>query len=438
MADTTTEKPGGRLANLTRHKAAALSCVHCGQCRVPEWPGKGVKGVCPVYKASAPVNFETSGPRGRNVVLKGLLWGDLELDAEVAEVFNKCTLCGACREFCHNARDPSIDFPTNRWVDHVEVYESLRADLVAAGLAREDHAEMNRALVELGNPYGLDGAERSAWTEALEFNVPVVDVENLAAVERDSKPEVLYFVGCTAAFTPELRPLAASTARLLRRLGASFATLGSGEACCGSVAKRTGDLEAFKTTSGRTASAIRASGAGVVVTSCAGCYRTLKLDYAELLEGVRVVHASEYLAELLERRVGGGRGGDGGGSAGGLVRLDAKVTYHDPCHLGRHVGVYEPPRALLGAIPGVQLVEMETSRESASCCGAGGGVRKAYPELSSAIARARVEQAERTGADYLVTACPFCEKNLSDAARALGSRVEVVDLVELLERAMSA
>jgi Fe-S oxidoreductase len=167
------------------------------------------------------------------------------------------------------------------------------------------------------------------------------------------------------------------------------------------------------------------SGVKTIITSCAGCYRTLKKDYADHMEdlGITVYHTIEFLAKYIkENNVQ-------------MKNLGIKTTYHDPCHTGRHMGLYEEPREILGKI--TDLTEMKTIKQAAKCCGAGGGVRKGFAELSLDIAKSRIEEAEETGAEYLVSMCPFCFRNLTDAIEALGSKLKMIDLTDLIIQALN-
>ncbi|TFF88223.1 MAG: (Fe-S)-binding protein [Promethearchaeota archaeon] len=406
------------LKNLKELKNEALSCVHCGQCRVAQWPMKGIHDVCPVYKTEITPKFEPFFSRGKNVILKGLLWGDISLSKELSEIINQCSLCGACKEFCFNAHNENIAFSQESWMNQVEVYEALRADLVEAGFGLESHFEMNEAMVRLLNPYNRDNKEKEKWTEELDFQI-----KNAAK----EKADLIYFVGCTAALTPQIRQVAVATAKILHKLDVDFAIFGEHEVCCGSVAMRTGDRKAFNEVATKNTELFEKSGAKTIITSCAGCYRTLKLDYADYLEDsdIEILHTIEYLIRILEKK------------GIKLKNLGHSVTYHDPCHTGRHMGdkaLYDEPRKILNEI--CSLNEMKTIREGAMCCGAGGGVKKAFPELSLEMAKNRVEEAEATGAKLLVSTCPFCFRNLSDAINAANSEMEMVDLVNLILEAL--
>jgi Fe-S oxidoreductase len=235
---------------------------------------------------------------------------------------------------------------------------------------------------------------------------------------------VLYFVGCTAALSPDLQAVAIKTAKVLHRLGVDFAILGEQEICCGSVAMRTGERKVFQATAEKNAALFKKTGIKTIITSCAGCYRTLKIDYKSLLEGsgIEVLHTVEFLEKHIDK------------NGIKLKNLGIHATYHDPCHAGRHVGLYEPPRALLKRM--ARVTEMKTIKDSAKCCGAGGGVKKAFPKLAMEIGKSRIQEAEETGADYIVSICPFCYRNLADAIKDKGSKMQVRDLLELVEEAL--
>ena len=398
----------GSLKNLQEVKDAASVCVHCGQCRVANFPAKGIYYVCPVYKTDITPKFEPYFARGKNVILKGLLWGDLELSQEISDLIFQCTLCGACENFCHNSYNENIDFANHRLIENVKVFEALRADLVEAGFPIEAQVPMNKAMVELLNPYGRDNKDKLKWTENLDFKIKNTNEE---------PSDILYFVGCTAALTPQIQNIAIATSKILNKLGVNFSVFGENEVCCGSVAMRTGDRKAFEEVSEKNAKLFKERGIKKIITSCAGCYRTLKKDYGNKLEGIEILHTVEFLDDLLNQ------------NKISLKKLDINITYHDPCHIGRHMELYDVPRRLLNKIS--NLVEMKTIREGAHCCGAGGGVKKGFPELSLEIAKNRVKDAKDTGVKTLVSICPFCFRNLSDAIDVLNSDIKMVDLVEL-------
>ena len=399
------------LKNLSEFEEAALACAQCGQCRVANWPSKGIFYSCPVYKTNN--SFEPYNARGKNLIMKGLLWGHLELSQDISDVIFQCTLCGLCEEVCFNSQSESFEFPLHNIMDHVNTYEALRADLVAAGYPIESQVPMNKAMIELYNPYERDNKEKIKWIEELDFKIK--DASNEDA-------ETLYFVGCTSALTPQIKQVAIATAKIFNKLDVDFSVFGEHEVCCGSVGMRTGDRNSFEKVAEENAKLFKERGIKRIVTSCAGCYRTFKKDYGEKLESIEVLHSVEFLNEIIANK------------DIKLKNLDIKTTYHDPCHIGRHMGLYEEPRELLKKM--ANLTEMKTNRNGAMCCGAGGGVRKGFPELSMDMAKNRVKEAEETGAEHLVSTCPFCYRNLSDAIEELNSDLKMTDLVELVLKAL--
>ncbi len=397
------QAPGKSFKHLDKFNKLLLQCIACGDCReatdITAEPPKS--GVCVAREHSS--GFEPFFGRGKMQIIRSVWEKKLSLSKELAEVFYQCPTCNACAEAC--AYD----------MNNVELYESLRAEIVDAGFGLERHAGMNRSMVEAQNPYGKDNKQKADWLDDLGFPVKRAPAE---------KAEVLYFVGCTAALTPDIRAVAISTAKVFKKLGIDFAVLADKEVCCGSVAMRTGNRDAFETVAKMNATLIAQSGAKTIVTSCAGCYRTLKLDYPAYASNFdfKVQHTVEFLLQWIS------------GKSLALKNLGLKVTYHDPCHTGRHTGIYEEPRELLARV--ATIAEMPTIKENAKCCGAGGGVKKAFPELALDIAKSRVKEAEGTGAQYLVSICPFCYRNLSDAIKDLKSPIKMIDLLELVNQAL--
>ncbi|MEE9151912.1 MAG: heterodisulfide reductase-related iron-sulfur binding cluster [Thermoplasmata archaeon] len=231
---------------------------------------------------------------------------------------------------------------------------------------------------------------------------------------------ITYFPGCMATY--RAKDIAKGTIELLKKGGVEFKLLGADEWCCGSVLLRTGNVELARKIAEHNIQAFKKAGTTQVLTSCAGCYRTLKKDYEEMFgkQDFEVIHIVDFLEGLIDE--------------GKLKfpRVEMKVTYHDPCHLGRHSDIYEAPRRILSSIQGLELLEMARNRKDARCCGAGGGVRAAFAELADQMADERLGEAEETGAEVLTSACPFCTFALRDAAKRKGSKIRVLDLPELL------
>jgi Fe-S oxidoreductase len=231
---------------------------------------------------------------------------------------------------------------------------------------------------------------------------------------------IIYFPGCMATY--RANDISKSTIELLKRGGVDFILMGEDEWCCGSVMLRTGNTEIADELREHNIEAFNNHDADLVITSCSGCFKTIKQDYEKMAgsQDFEVKHVLEILKELVE---------DGKLK---FPETNLKVTYHDPCHLGRHSGMYDIPREILGKVPGLEFIEMPRNRENARCCGAGGGVRAAYRELADKMADSRIEEAMGTGADVLTSACPFCTFALREAAERKGSKIRILDLPELL------
>jgi glycolate oxidase len=277
-----------------------------------------------------------------------------------------------------------------------------------------------RAIRERGNPYAMEPEGRlEAFPKELR-DLPRADV---------AEPEALVYLGCVPSLIDT--KMAPATLRLLEKAGVRIASLGDKERCCGYLARLAGDEEGFVRAARLNVELLEATKAGVVVTPCAGCYRTMSRLYPEagVALGPRVRHLVDYVLELVR--------------AGRLALgkpYAKKVAYHDPCDLGRQMGYYDPPRELLKAVPGLELVEMARTREQARCCGGGGGLGAVDPDLSVEVALLRLRDAEAAGADVLVSACASCKKNLSKGAALLrrqgGRQIKVVDISEVVFSAL--
>jgi len=361
----------------------------CSRCRC---------GFCRIGCATHSIlGIESLSARGRNAVALSLLDGLVDVSQGLAERFFLCTTCGFCKERC----------PLE--VDSVKINENLRAELVKKGFTRPEHEMFIKRIETVHNPYGEPHEERLKWLP------PEVKVAE--------KADTAYFVGCTTAYRRS--EIAEATVRILNAADVDFVMLHPEEWCCGSPALRVGRRDLFLELARHNMEAIRRVGVTRVVTSCAGCYRALSRDYPESVGETpfKVVHTSELLAELIRE---------------GRLRLSKDVsetvTYHDPCHLGRHTGIYEQPREVLESIPAVKLVEMAKNRENTLCCGAGGGVKAGFPDFAIQAALRRLEEAKDVGAESLVSTCPFCAHNLKEAIRKSGSRLKFYDLTELVAK----
>jgi heterodisulfide reductase subunit D len=243
-----------------------------------------------------------------------------------------------------------------------------------------------------------------------------------------SNENIIYYTGCMAAY--RTKEIAKTTIKLFQKAGINFKLLGGDEWCCGSVLVRTGNIDLAREMMDHNLEEFNKSGVDTVVTSCAGCFRTISKDYPKLSGSdlkFDVVHTPTLLKKLIEE-------GKLKFNTSNNPSENLKITYHDPCHLGRHMNVYEPPRDVLKALPNVELVEMERNRENARCCGFGGGVASADKELAQKMSDTRVNEAVETGADILTSACPFCTFSLREAAKRNNLKIEVIDLTEVVAK----
>lgn len=391
------------------------ACARCGECQ--NW--------CPVYQED---EREDILPRGKAAAFRRLLAqegnflqrlfaGSAPSEEDVdrlAKDLYECSVCGQCHYVC----------PTG--VDTLELWEALRAVMVKAGKGPLPPHEGLRQSIEVNdNPWQQPRSSRDRWAAraAKGRQARIRPVPTFA----EKSADVLYYVGCTASFDMNIKEVAINTAQVLQAAGVDFAILGQEERCCASVMNRVGLWDEF--TERATANIEQFNGLGIktLVTSCAGCFKTISQDYPKIAElDFEVLHVAEYLVRLLDE-----------GALELAEPVDMKVTYHDPCHLGRHKGVYEAPREVLGRIPGVSLIEMERNRQNSRCCGAGGGLKAGFPELQGQISNARIADAEKTGAEALVSTCPFCYQGLQVGIANASSSLRMMDLTELVTASLA-
>ncbi len=378
---------------------------------------------CPTWKREG---FDIYGAVGKCNVVYYLLTGKLDYsDPTVRDMAYRDLLCGSCDVACKRNLDYEIQL----------MLESLRAKLVETGNGpMPQHMEVTNNIDNNRNFYGKDQSQRLDW---LPKDVKVAD-----------KADVLFFVGCRPAFVDT--EIAAATARILNAAKTDFMIM-KDEPCCGHFLFTTGQVEKARKLAEDNLKIIRDTGAKTVVFACADGYKATKVDYPKLLGfttsdlGFEIKH----IAELADQWVKEGR-------LKLTNRITMKLTYHDPCNLGRlsepwipwegiredwgvfnpprtvrrgiH-GVYEPPRNILKAIPGIELVEMVRHHENSWCCGNEGGVKEAFPDVSLWTAGERLREAASTGAEALVSACPACKENFKDAAK---NGMKVYDITELI------
>lgn len=339
-----------------------------------------------------------------------------------------CVTCGACVEAC-----PVL-------IEHVDKIVGLRRNLVL-----EDSrfpTELNgafRNMEGVGNPWGQPPTTRTDWTKGLPFEVPVV--ADVAARGELGGLEVLYWVGCAAAFDERNRKVARAFATCLNAAGIPFAILGQEESCTGDPARRMGNDYVFQMLATGNIETLNkyAMGERTIVTACPHCFNSIGNEYGQLGGNFRVVHHAAYLRELLSagrlRVIDADAGSDGSGGTG------RSVTLHDSCYLTRYNGVVDEPREVLGSIAGLELREMDNRGKNTFCCGAGGGRMWMEETRGTRINESRTAQALATGASTVATECPFCMTMLKDGLEAAqsgnGGTVKAIDIAELLSESLA-
>ncbi|WP_256839226.1 heterodisulfide reductase-related iron-sulfur binding cluster [Ornithinimicrobium faecis] len=365
-----------------------------------------------VLEAQRELVGETEGdptiPSGGAVIDPDVLWS--------------CTTCGACVEQC------PVD------IEHVDTIVDLRRyqTLIESAFPSE-LGGLFKNLENKQNPWGMSARARMDWAKDLPFEVKMAgaDVEDLDEVD------YLFWVGCAGAYEDRAKKTTRAVAELLNTAGVSFAVLGDGETCTGDPARRAGNEFLFQMLAQQNVEVLNEVNATKIVVTCAHCFNTIKNEYPELGGKYEVVHHTQLLNRLVREKKLTPVAKPDQADTSGVASTAESVTYHDPCYLGRHNGVYAPPRELLGALPGVEMREMPRSKEKSFCCGAGGARMWMEEKLGSRINVNRTEEALATGADRIAIGCPFCRVMISDGLtqkQSEGAReeVEVVDVAQML------
>jgi heterodisulfide reductase subunit D len=375
-----------------KYKEALWLCARCGDCSLADKIVASNREVFHPCGVKNVLGFEAYSARGRIMIMNDLLSGELEVTDDIMDWTYTCTTCRNCQETCTATAD-GIELP--------EMTEALRRDLFESGHSIQKHNLIEASIRAEANPYNESASSR---------------LDLFGTRNWPKKADYVYFVGCTSSYRE--KTIAKDSVALLDKIGADYTVLPN-EKCCGSVLLRLGRVDAFLDLTRDNIQAIEDTGARAVVTACAGCFRTMKIDAAQ--QGIKlpfeVYHISEFIDQLIRE-----------GKIAFAAPQPIKVTYHDPCHLGRHAEVYEAPRRAIQAISNVKLLEMETNRRYAHCCGSGGGVKASFSDLADKVAANRIQEAVEAGAEMLVTACPFCHKGLQDGATHSGVQLPVLDL----------
>jgi Fe-S oxidoreductase len=337
------------------------------------------------------------------------------------DVLWSCVTCGACVEQC------PVD------IEHVDhIVDMRRYQVLISSAFPGELGGLFRNLERQSNPWGLSSRDRLAWAKDLPFEVKQVpgDVEDLTEVE------YLFWVGCAGAFEDRQKKTTRAVAELLHMAGVSFAVLGDGESCTGDPARRAGNEFLFQQLATANVEVLNEVRATKIVVTCAHCFNTLANEYPQLGGRYEVVHHTQLLNRLVREQALVPVAPPSGDGAGG------KLTYHDPCYIGRHNGVYSPPRELIGSLPDTTFTEMPRNRERSFCCGGGGARMWMEERIGARINATRTAEAVATGADRIAVACPYCRIMLSDglttaqAEGSAGEHVEVIDVAQLLLEAV--
>jgi len=330
------------------------------------------------------------------------------------DVLWSCTNCGACVEEC------PVD------IEHIDHIDGMRRYQVLIESAFPvEAAGMLKNLENKGDPWGMGEARRAEWMTELDFEIPVVD----GKVDPDI--EYLFWVGCAGALEDRARKTTKAIATLLHTAGVKFAVLGPAETCTGDPARRIGNEFVYSMLAQQNIETLNEAAPRTIVASCPHCFNTIANEYPQLGGNYEVIHHTQLLARLVEQ-----------GKLTPVTAVQEKLTYHDPCFLGRHNKVFTPPRQILEAVPGVQAQEMHRCKNRGFCCGAGGARMWMEERIGKRINTERIEEALALDPDTISTACPYCLVMLGDAINEKKSSgqakdtLEVIDVAQLLARSV--
>jgi Fe-S oxidoreductase len=412
-------------------------CTRCSFCKwVPfECFGEDdfIKG-CP---STARYNFHAYSAGGKFNMAYSLINNRIDYTPSFQDAVYKCMMDGCCDVACKAVQD----------IEPLQLMQELRMKFVEEGKTLPQHTAVIEGLKKENNMMQADGANRGGWAEGIQ--IKDLNRENA---------KVAYHAGCRYSYDKSLWAIVKGGLELLLNAGVDVGILGKDEKCCGGRAYQMGYASHLSRYATLNLKAYKEAGVQTLVTPCSDCYQAFKVLYDKIgMElGIEVLHFTEYLARLIED-----------GTIIFAKEVPLTVTYHDPCHLGRLAepwvhwegeeikvmgqmichdppkkfrrgadGVYDVPREILKRIPGLNLVEMSRIRESAWCCGAGGGVKEAYPDFAIWTATERLKEAKSTGANALATACGWCRSNFMDAMKEGAEPIEIYDIIELVQKAM--
>ena len=397
-------KPGGRKATIplsVKELIALDSCVKCGSC----------VDVCPVYAQTEQLENTMGGlyTNLRSLIRKayglpGIFFGSTKIKEVLKGYSNHpylCTLCGKCSTVCPG------------FIDTKDLRIATRGFMVEKGEYPHGMDRLGETLERVHNISGEPNEDRAMWVQAL-GEVP-------KELFQREKAKVVYFVGCVASYFPMTKKIPQSFVQILDKAGVDFTILGGEEWCCGFPLIAAGMRKKAAALIQHNLEKVKEKGAERIVFACPSCYHTW---LEECKTDIEIFHSTQFIKKLIDE---------------GKISFKeqrTKVTYHDPCDLGRASGVYEAPREILRAIPGVELLEMKENREQCNCCGGGGNLEMVNPDLSTALAQAKIEEIKATGADMVITACQQCVRTILTTARRKKIPLVVMDIIEFVLKNM--
>jgi Fe-S oxidoreductase len=395
-----------------KHMLDFYSCADCGRC----------SDNCPANAVGRPLSPRFLSVKARDYAFQHYpvfgrakngtaLVGSKESGSIYSEdEIWSCTTCGACEKEC-----PLL-------VEYIDKIVDLRRGLVDEGKVPQSLQKPLKALESRGNPYGKMEKKKADWANAKEFQ-QTCDVKTLG---QSNGVETLYFVDSITSYDDRMQAIARATAKILNHVGENFGILGAAERDSGHEVRRFGEETLFMALRDHNVDAIRASGVVRIVTADPHAYNALKHDYDD-----QKLPPVEHISQVIAREVKSGK------IKFNPVENESSVyTYHDPCYLGRHNQIYDDPRDVLDAIPGLKRVEMSQSRDRSFCCGGGGLMLFYEPKEDQRMGVKRVQMAAEAGANVIVTACPFCMTNIEDAIKVAGmeGKITAIDLAELVDQ----
>ena len=384
------------------------SCTECGRCTVQ----------CPAYNTGKPLD-----PKEINILLKDYMAANLNgltsskaedkekaLTPLVPEVIHPdilwaCTTCRACEEAC----------PV--FIEFVERIVDMRRNLVLMKGDFPEEAQVSlRNIENNGNPWGIGFDERAAWAKGL----------GIPSLAEKNEVDVLYWVGCAGSFDDRNKKVSSALVKILREAGVSFAILGPEETCTGDPARRIGNEYLFQTLAKQNIETMNKYKFKTVLAQCPHCFNTIKNEYPQFGCNYEVMHHTDYIARLIEQ-----------GRVKPIKELKQTLTYHDSCYLGRYNEIYDAPRKILQSIPGVKYKEVELSKETGRCCGAGGGRMWMEERIGTRVNHKRLEDLQTVQPEIIASACPFCKVMLTDATKDKNVDIPVKDVAEILAESLN-